>query len=129
AAGPRQLQRKAQRAQWRGESRRTRTQLQLEPWGRRRDRRSRERETARPAETQPARHAVVVAWCADVARRRRIRAHAEWQQQRVLPGQRNFLAELGKHSAGRRGAARVRALPSAFAAAAQGVLAAAILPR
>ena len=50
---------------------------------------------ARAAETQPDRHAAALAGRADDLRRRRAEPHAERQQQRLLPGQRADLAQLG----------------------------------
>ena len=47
-------------------------------------------------EAQPAGHAAAVAGRADAAGRRRDRPHAARQQQRLLPGQRDRLAQLGR---------------------------------
>ena len=49
----------------------------------------------RSAEAQPGGHAAAVAGGADDLRRRRTEPHAERQQQRLLPGQRADLAQLG----------------------------------
>ena len=48
-----------------------------------------------PAAAQPAGHAAAVAGRADAAGGRRARQHAERQQQRLLPGQRDRLDRLG----------------------------------
>ena len=63
---------------------------------------------APPPGAQHADDAVLLAGRADVAGRRRAVSHAERQQQRVLPGQRNQLGGLGRPQ-GRRFAAAVRA--------------------
>ena len=95
AARPGQLQRQAQRGQRRGQQGRRQRQQQLELRRRRADRRPGHQRPARAAEAQPDRHAVAVAGRADDLRRRRAEPHAEGQQQRLLPGQRADLAELG----------------------------------
>ena len=67
----------------------------LELRRRRSDRRRRDQPAPRPSDAQSARHAAALAGHAHAARRRRVRPHAEWQQQRLLPGQRDQLARLG----------------------------------
>ena len=53
---------------------------------------------------------------ADAARRRRVRAHAAWQQQRLVPGQRDLLGRLEPRRAERGAAASSRAASSRCAA-------------
>ena len=69
------------------------------------DRRSRDPGGAPAPDAQHAGDAVPVPGHADAARGRRVRPHAERQQQRLLPGQRDQLARLGRD---RRGGARSR---------------------
>ena len=59
------------------------------------DRRPGHQRAAAAAEAQPPGHAAAVAGRADALCRRRAEAHAKRQQQRLLPGQRADLAELG----------------------------------
>ena len=61
---------------------------------RRADRRRGRQRAARAADAQLPRDAAAVARHADAARRRRVRAHAGRQQQRLLPGQRDQLGRL-----------------------------------
>ena len=61
---------------------------------RRPDRRRGRQRAARAADAQLPRDAAAVAGHADAARRRRVRAHAARQQQRLLPGQRDLLGRL-----------------------------------
>ena len=95
AARSGQLQRQAQRGQRRGQQGRRQRQQQLELRRRRADRRPEILRPARAAEAQLDGHAVLVAGRADAAGGRRVEPHAEGQQQRLLPGQRADLAELG----------------------------------
>ena len=95
AARPGLLRPQAQRGQRRGQSRRNGRQHQLELRRRRPDRRSEDQCLARAKEAQLAGHAAPFAGRADAAGRRRNRPHAEGQQQRLLPGQRDHLAQLG----------------------------------
>ena len=90
----RQLQRQAQRGQRREQQRRRQQQPLLEL---RRGRSDRRREDQRVAPTPAAQFSGDVAaepGRADAAGRRRIRTHPVRQQQRVLPGRRNFVAGL-----------------------------------
>ena len=98
AARSRLVQREAQRGERRGEQRRHRRQPQLELRRRGADRRSGGARAARAAAAQLPRDAAAVAGRADAARRRRVRAHAERQQQRVVPGQRALVARLGERA-------------------------------
>ena len=95
AARPGLLRRQAQRSQRRRQPRRRQRQRQLELRRRRADRRSGDQRAARQEEAGVSGHADPLARRADAARRRRDRAHAERQQQRLLPGQRTHLAQLG----------------------------------
>ena len=115
AARPRLLQRQAQRGQPGGQPRRDRRQPVLELRRRGGDRRSRGDRAARAPAAQLPRHAALLAGRADAARRRRDRAHAGRQQQRLVPGQRDLLVRLGPRRGGR-GAARVRAAADRAAA-------------
>ena len=75
-------------------------------------------EDPRGAAAPDAQHAgdpALLAGHAHAARRRRVRPHAERQQQRLLPGQRDLLDRLGRHRRGRHRAARVH--PQAHSAA------------
>ena len=72
------------------------------------DRRSGDQRAARAAAAELPDDAVALAGRADAPRRRRVRAHAARQQQRLVPGQRALVVRLG---GGRRRAARVRAAP------------------
>ena len=60
-----------------------------------RDRRRRGARAQRAPAAQLPRHAPPLARRADAPRRRRVRAHAARQQQRLLPGQRDQLGQLG----------------------------------
>ena len=73
---------------------------------RRADRRSRDSRASRAAKTQLPGDADPVAGRADDSPRRRARPHAARQQQRLLPGQSNFVDRLAER---RRGADRVHA--------------------
>ncbi len=79
------------------------------------------------AKAQSHRHALPLARGADALRRRRAEPHAEGQQQRLLPGQRNHLAELGAERRAE-GLPRLRAQGGADLAGAAGVPAAEVLP-
>ena len=110
AERPRVLQRQAQRGERRRQPRRAFQQSVVELRRRRTDRRREHSRAARASEAQPARDAALLAGHADAARRRRVRQHAERQQQRVLPGRRDHVARL----AGReRGAGRAHAIREA----------------
>ena len=91
----RQLQRQTQRSERRRQSRRRQQQSQLELRRRRADRRSGNQPTAAAAAPQFPHHAFPFPRRADAHGRRRMGAHAAGQQQRLLPGQRNQLAQLG----------------------------------
>lgn len=109
-ARPRHLQREAQRGQPGGRTGRHRRQPLLELRRRGRDRRPGRQQAPASAAAQHADDAAPVAGHADAARRRRDRPHAERQQQRVVPGQRDLLVlVVARGQAGR--AARVH--PSA----------------
>ena len=95
AARPRLLQRQAQRGEPRGQQGRRQPQPELEPRRRGRDRRSGDQRPPRAADAQLPRDPVPLAGRADAARRRRDRAHAAGQQQRLLPGQRDLVDRLG----------------------------------
>ena len=82
-----------------GNARRREPQPQLEPRRRGRDRRPGDHRAARPADAQLPRHPLPLAGRADAARRRRVRAHAGRQQQRLLPGQRDLVVRLGPRRA------------------------------
>ena len=106
AARPRLVQREAQRGEPRGEPRRHRRQPLVEPRRRGADRRPGRARAAGAAAAQLPRDAAALAGRADAARRRRARADAGRQQQRVVPGQRDLVVRLGER---RRRAAGVRA--------------------
>ena len=95
AARPRHLQRQAQRGEPRGQQGRRQPQPELEPRRRGRDRRPGDQRPPRAADAQLPGDALPLAGRADAARRRRDRAHAAGQQQRVLPGQRDLVDRLG----------------------------------
>ncbi len=95
AERPRQLQRKAQRGERRGQQGRPLAQPLLEPRRRGPDRRRGDPRPAQAPDEELARDAAALAGHADAARGRRVRAHPERQQQRLLPGQRDLLAALG----------------------------------
>ena len=95
-------------ANLRGQPRRHRRQLQLEPRPRGADRRPGDRGAAPAPEAQPAGHAAAVPGHADAARRRRVRPHPAGQQQRLLPGQRDQLVRLERHRSARTSAAGLR---------------------
>ena len=88
------LQRAAQRSERRRQPRRPLAQPLVELRRRRPDRRRGRQRAARAADAQLPRDAAVVAGHADAARRRRVRAHAARQQQRLLPGQRDLVGRL-----------------------------------
>ncbi len=127
AARPRRVQRQAQRGQRRRQSRRPRQQPVVEQRCRRTDGRSAHPGPARAAQAQSDRHAAALAGRADVRRRRRARAHAGREQQRVLPGQPGELGRL-EPLRGRSRATRVRAAPGRAARRAPGVPSPALLP-
>ena len=106
AARPRLVQREAQRGERRGQPRRHRRQPLVELRRRRADRRSAGERAARAPAAELPRDALALAGRADAARRRRAGPHAGRQQQRVVPGQRDLVVQLG---AVRPGAARVLA--------------------
>ena len=118
---PRLLQRQAQRGQQGGQPRRDRRQPVLELRRRGRDRRPRDPRAARPPAAQLPGHAAALPGHADAARRRRVRAHAGRQQQRLVPGLRDLLVRLVAagdqrrparvHAQADRAAARARRLP------------------
>ena len=95
AQRPRFLQRAAQRSERRGQPGRCVAQPLVELRRRGADRRRGRERAARAADAQPSRYVAAVARHADAAGRRRVRAHAGRQQQRLLPGQRNQLGGLG----------------------------------
>ena len=99
AARPRLLQPEAQRGQPGGQPRRDRRQPLVELRRRGGDRRPRGQRAARAPAAQLPRHAAAVAGRADAARRRRDRAHAGRQQQRLVPGQRDLVVRLGARRA------------------------------
>ena len=99
AARPRLLQREAQRGQPGGQPRRDRRQPVLELRRRGGDRRPRGQRAARAPAAQLPRHAAPLPGRADAARRRRDRAHAARQQQRLVPGQRDLVVRLGARRA------------------------------
>ena len=105
-ARSRQLQRQAQPRQRRGQSRRSFAQPLLELRRRRRDRGSRHSRAARSPDAQHPDDVVRFSGPADAARRRRVRPHPGRQQQRLLPGQCDWLGGLG-HLGARRQAARL----------------------
>ncbi len=94
AERPGHLQRQAQRGERRGKPRRPLPQPLVEPRRRRPDRRRSHPRAAQAPDEEHARDAAALAGHADAARGRRVRAHAAGQQQRLLPGQRDFLARL-----------------------------------
>ena len=100
AARSRLVQRQAQRGERRGEPRRDRRQPIVELRRRGRHRRSRGERAARAAAAELPRHAVSLAGRADDPRRRRARAHAARQQQRVVPGQRASRGSTGSRRTG-----------------------------
>ena len=110
AARPRLLQREAQRGEPREQPGRRQPQPQLEPRRRGRDRRPGDQRAPRAADAELPRDALPLAGRADAARRRRDRAHAARQQQRLLPGQRDLVDRLGARRP-RRAAARVHEAP------------------
>ncbi len=128
AARPRLVQREAQRGQRREQPRRQQQQPLVELRRRRPDRRSGDHRAARAPEAQLARHAAAVAGRADAAGRRRARPHARRQQQRLLPGQRDQLADWTPTRAAQR-AAVVRAPHDRAAARAPDLPAARFLRR
>ena len=95
AARSRQLQREAQRGERRGQPRRREQQPELELRRRGPDRRPGDRRAARAAEAQLPGDAAALAGRADDQPRRRARAHAAGQQQRLLPGQRAHAGSTG----------------------------------
>ena len=105
ARGPRELQREAQRGQRREQPRRQRRQPKLELRRRGADRRSGDPRAARPPAAQLHRDAAPLGGRAATARRRRVRADAARQQQRVLSRRRAELVRLecggGKRRPGR----------------------------
>ena len=92
---PVRLQRKAQSGERLGEYRRHGRQPQLELRRGGADGRQRGAGSAFPHDAQRLRGADVQPRHAHVFCRGRVRQHAVWQQQRLLPGQRDFLAQLG----------------------------------
>ena len=95
AARPRLVQREAQRGEPRGEPRRHRRQPLVELRRRGADRRPGRARAAGAAAAELPRDAAALAGRADAARRRRARADAGRQQQRVVPGQRDLVVRLG----------------------------------
>ena len=91
-----------------GEQRRRQPQPELEPRRRGRDRRSGDQRAARAAAAELPGDALPLAGRADAARRRRARAHAGRQQQRLLPGQRALLVRLGASTSARSGCSSSR---------------------
>ena len=89
-----ELQPKAQRSQRRQQQRRRVEQSELELRRGRADRRRRNQSVAPAAGSQFLRHAAPLARRADDSPRRRVWSHAKRKQQRLLPRQRNQLAEL-----------------------------------
>ena len=120
AARPRLLQREAQRGQPGGQPRRDGRQPVVELRRRGGDRRPRGERAARAPAAQLPRHAAALPGRADDARRRRDRAHAARQQQRLVPGQRDLLVRLGARRA-RAAAARVHQAADRAAAGASGL--------
>ena len=94
-ARPRVVQRQAQRGQRRREPRRRKPQPIVEPRRGGPDGEPGGARRARAPDPELPGDAVPVAGGADAARRRRDRAHAGREQQRVLPGQRDLLVRLG----------------------------------
>ena len=115
AARPRLLQREAQRGEPREQQRRRQPQPELEPRRRGRDGRSGDQRAARAADAELPLDALPLTGRADARRRRRDRAHAGRQQQRLLPGQPDLVDRLGARRAGR-AAARVHAAADQAAA-------------
>ena len=101
AARPRHLQRQAQRGEPRGQQGRRQPQPELEPRRRGRDRRPGDQRPPRAPDAELPGDALPLAGRADAARRRRDRADAAGQQQRVLPGQRDLVDQLAARRAGR----------------------------
>ena len=101
AARPRLLQRAPQRGEPRGQPGRHARQPVVELRRRGRDRRSRRQRAPRAADPQLPHHADALPRRADADGRRRDQAHAGRQQQRLLPGQRDQLARLGRSTSGR----------------------------
>ncbi len=83
-------------------------QPELEPRRRGRDRRSGDQRAPRAADAQLPRDALPLAGRADAARRRRDRADAARQQQRLLPGQRDLVDRLGSRRPRRARSSRSR---------------------
>ena len=107
-ARSRQLQREAQRSQRRREPRRREPQSELELRRGGSDDRQGDSRASRAAEAQPDGNPAALGRRADAERRRRDVPHATRQQQRLLPGQRHQLDQLGAR-AGRRGLPRFHA--------------------
>ena len=95
AARPGLVQREAQRGQRRGRQRRREPQPLLELRRRGRDRRPGHQRAAAAAAAELHHHADGQPGRADAGARRRARPHPARQQQRVRPGQRDLLGELG----------------------------------
>ena len=95
AQRPRFLQRQAQRGERRGQSRRTLGQPLMELRRGGADQRQGHPNVAMAPASQPPGDAHLVAGHSDDLRRRRVRSHAERQQQCLLPGQRDELDPLG----------------------------------
>ena len=119
ARRPGRLREEAQRGERRIEPRRVRRQPELELRCRGRHVRSGDRGAAGPPEAQLHRDAAAFAGGADDLRRRRARAHAGGEQQRLLPGQRDELVRLGPDAGGSR-AAGVRAVDDSVPVRASG---------
>ena len=93
---PRELRPQAQRGQRRRQPRRDRRELQPQLGGRGADRLGADPAGPRPHEAQPPHDPDALPGRADAARGRRDRPDPVRQQQRLLPGQRDQLARLGR---------------------------------
>ena len=103
-------------------------QPELEPRRRGRDRRSGDHRATRALTAELPRDPLPLAGGADAARRRRARADAGRQQQRLLPGQRDLLVRLGARRA-LGAAARVHEAADRLPLAASGLSARRLPPR